>query len=82
MSPSQNNKVFMSGGLDKKLCVWNIPQKRVVHSTVLDEMITAAAFVSSLNDHLIAVGTESGGLLFFDTVVSVGSLIRQTNQLT
>lgn len=62
--------MFLSGGLDKKLCVWNIPQKRIAHSAVLEEMITSATFVPSTADNCVVVGTDSGRVLVYAMDVS------------
>jgi hypothetical protein len=64
----QNNKVFMSGGLDKRIYVWNIPRKRIAFQVEIGDMITAGAFVSDKGEYLV-VGTDTGKLLFCETEV-------------
>jgi WD40 repeat protein len=74
----QNNKVFMSGGLDKRIYVWNIPRKRIAFQVDIGDMITAGAFVSDKGEYLV-VGTDTGKLLFCETEVRpVSSLTGRT----
>lgn len=61
-----NNKVFMSGGLDKRIYVWNIPRKRIAFQVEIGDMITAGAFVSDKGEYLV-VGTDTGKLLLCET---------------
>ncbi len=70
----------MSGCLDKKLYVWNIPRKRVGYMVEGKEMITAAAFVPEFTDskeegtpnpnYYLAVATDTGKILFYEAEVS------------
>jgi len=61
-----NNQVFISGGLDKRIYLWNITHGQVVCQVDIPDVITACAFLSSKGEQLI-VGTDAGRLLFYDT---------------
>jgi len=65
----QNNQVFISGGLDKRIYLWNITHGQVVCQVDIPDVITACAFLSSKGEQLI-VGTDAGRLLFYDTEVT------------
>ncbi len=66
----------MSGGLDKRIYVWNIPRKRIAFQVEIGDMITAGAFVSDKGEYLV-VGTDTGKLLFCETEVRSLRLIHQ-----
>lgn len=64
----------MSGGLDKRIYVWNIPRKRIAYQVEISDMITAGAFVPEKGEYLV-VGTDTGRLLFCETEVSYQALL-------
>jgi len=61
-----NNKVFLTGGLDRKVCVWNLPRDKVVYMEKLQESITAASFTGHHGKYLLA-GTDVGKIYLFET---------------
>lgn len=54
---------FLSGSLDQKLRIWNIPEHRVTDWTDVHEMITAAAF--SRDGKRAVVGSYKGKCRFY-----------------
>lgn len=62
----------MSGSLDGKLRLWNIPDKRVALWNEIDgptKLITAANFIQ--NGRFSVIGTYDGRCIFYDTEVTV-----------
>eukprot|EP00873_Tetraselmis_striata_P042217 jgi/Tetstr1/462481/TSEL_007472.t2 len=58
-----DDKVFMSGAIDGKVRLWNIPQTRVMGFADCQEMITAASF--SPGGDKVAAGTMAGRCRFY-----------------
>ncbi|KAI8498978.1 WD repeat-containing protein 44 [Branchiostoma belcheri] len=64
----RDDRYFLSGSLDGKLRLWNIPDKKVALWNELDgdiKLITAANFCE--NGRFAVVGTYDGRCIFFDT---------------
>lgn len=67
----QDDRYFLSGSLDGKLRLWNIPDKRVALWNEIDgptKLITAANFIQ--NGRFSVIGTYDGRCIFYDTEVS------------
>ena len=60
-----NDKFFMSGSLDGKIRLWNIPDLRVVDWVDIGEMVTSCAF--SADGERSVVGTHKGSCHFYGT---------------
>lgn len=74
---SQDDRYFLSGSLDGKLRLWNIPDKKVALWNEVDgqtRLITAANFCQ--NGKYAVIGTYDGRCIFYDTEVSVCSYER------
>lgn len=74
-SSFQDDRYFLSGSLDGKLRLWNIPDKKVALWNEVDgqtRLITAANFCQ--NGKYAVIGTYDGRCIFYDTEVlsSVG----------
>lgn len=73
----QDDRYFLSGSLDGKLRLWNIPDKKVALWNEVDgqtRLITAANFCQ--NGKYAVIGTYDGRCIFYDTeVLSSLSLI-------
>lgn len=67
-----DDKYFLSGSLDNKIRIWNIPEHRVVDWTDMREMVTACTYTA---DGSVSSSLESGGLLmrFYRVVESLVS---------
>jgi WD repeat-containing protein 44 len=39
-----DDRYFISGSLDEKVCIWNIPNREIVDWNDLHEMVTAACY--------------------------------------
>jgi WD40 repeat protein len=64
----QDDRYFLSGSLDGKLRLWNIPDKKVALWNEVEgptKLITAANFVQ--NGKFAAVGTYDGRVIFYNT---------------
>jgi len=61
-----NDKYFVSGSLDGKLRLWNIPDHRVVDWVDIGEMVTAACFQS--DGRCVVAGSYRGKCHFYQTV--------------
>jgi len=61
-----NDKYFVSGSLDGKLRLWNIPDHRVVDWVDIGEMVTAACFQS--DGQCVVAGSYRGKCHFYQTV--------------
>ncbi|CEH16150.1 WD40 repeat-containing protein [Ceraceosorus bombacis] len=61
----KDDRFFLSGSLDGKLRLWNIPLKRVQCSQEVPGLITACAFTHS--GATACVGTFAGAALFYNT---------------
>ena len=61
-----NDKYFVSGSLDGKLRLWNIPDHRVVDWVDIGEMVTAACFQS--DGKCVVAGSYRGKCHFYQTV--------------
>ncbi|PIK60633.1 WD repeat-containing protein 44 [Apostichopus japonicus] len=64
----KDDRYFLSGSLDGKLRLWNIPDKRVALWNEIDgptKLITAANFIQ--NGRFSAIGTYDGRCIFYDT---------------
>lgn len=69
--PIQDDRYFLSGSLDGKLRLWNIPDKKVTLWNELSgssNLITTANFC--YNGRLAVVGTYDGKCIFYTTEVS------------
>lgn len=69
-SCSQDDRYFLSGSLDGKLRLWNIPDKKVALWNEVDgqtRLITAANFCQ--NGKYAVIGTYDGRCIFYDTEV-------------
>lgn len=67
---SQDDRYFLSGSLDGKLRLWNIPDKKVALWNEVDgqtRLITAANFCQ--NGKYAVIGTYDGRCIFYDTEV-------------
>lgn len=67
---SQDDRYFLSGSLDGKLRLWNIPDKKVALWNEVDgqtKLITAANFCQ--NGKYAVIGTYDGRCIFYDTEV-------------
>ena len=58
-----NDKYFISGSLDGKLRMWNIPDLRVVDWVDIGEMVTSTAFAA--DGTRVVVGTHKGKCHFY-----------------
>uniref|UniRef100_A0A7S1T0F1 WD repeat-containing protein 44 n=1 Tax=Tetraselmis chuii TaxID=63592 RepID=A0A7S1T0F1_9CHLO len=58
-----NDKVFMSGSIDGKVRLWNIPRIHVLDFADCHQMVTAASF--SPDGDQVAVGTMAGKCRFY-----------------
>lgn len=70
-SSFQDDRYFLSGSLDGKLRLWNIPDKKVALWNEVDgqtRLITAANFCQ--NGKYAVIGTYDGRCIFYDTEVS------------
>lgn len=66
----QDDRYFLSGSLDGKLRLWNIPDKKVALWNEVDgqtKLITAANFCQ--NGKYAVIGTYDGRCIFYDTEV-------------
>ncbi|KAG4254672.1 hypothetical protein BFJ72_g15194 [Fusarium proliferatum] len=62
----RDDRFFLAGSLDSQLRLWSIPDRKVVHSALAGESITAVAFTP---DGKFAIcGLLNGICTFFDTV--------------
>ncbi|KDN53648.1 WD40 repeat-like protein, partial [Tilletiaria anomala UBC 951] len=61
----KDDRFFISGSLDGKLRLWNIPAKKVQASQEVPGLITACTFTQS--GATACVGTFSGAALFYET---------------
>lgn len=68
-SDEQNNRRFVSGGLDKKLLVWNVQKKKVKTCVELDDMITALALLP--DGKSVVIGTDTGKVSVYETTVNI-----------
>lgn len=71
----QDDRYFLSGSLDGKLRLWNIPDKKVALWNEVDgqtRLITAANFCQ--NGKYAVIGTYDGRCIFYDTEVCVCSV--------
>jgi len=71
----QDDRYFLSGSLDGKLRLWNIPDKKVAlwnEVSGATKLITAANFC--LNGRFAVVGTYDGRCIFYSTDVSCMSV--------
>lgn len=69
-SSFQDDRYFLSGSLDGKLRLWNIPDKKVALWNEVDgqtRLITAANFCQ--NGKYAVIGTYDGRCIFYDTEV-------------
>lgn len=67
---TQDDRYFLSGSLDGKLRLWNIPDKKVALWNEVDgqtRLITAANFCQ--NGKYAVIGTYDGRCIFYDTEV-------------
>ena len=63
---TQDDRFFLSGSLDCKLRLWNIPDKKVAYWNELDsQLITAVGF--SLDGRISVAGSFTGLCLFYET---------------
>ncbi|KAJ2102333.1 hypothetical protein GGI09_001270 [Coemansia sp. S100] len=64
----RDDRLFISGSLDCRLRLWDIPARGVRHWTKLPDaqMVTAVAFTSPRADHIVA-GTYRGMCVFYST---------------
>ncbi|ORX74312.1 WD40 repeat-like protein, partial [Linderina pennispora] len=62
----RDDRTFISGSLDCKLRLWDIPARSVRHWTKLPDgqMVTSVAFTSPRGDHIVA-GTYRGMCVFY-----------------
>jgi len=68
----QDDRYFLSGSLDGKLRLWNIPDKKVAlwnEVSGATNLITAANFC--LNGRFAVVGTYDGRCIFYNTEVKL-----------
>ncbi|POI31255.1 hypothetical protein CIB84_004993 [Bambusicola thoracicus] len=68
LSWSKDDRYFLSGSLDGKLRLWNIPDKKVALWNEVDgqtKLITAANFCQ--NGKYAVIGTYDGRCIFYDT---------------
>ncbi|KAK3240730.1 hypothetical protein CYMTET_49450 [Cymbomonas tetramitiformis] len=59
-----NDKFFLSGSLDEKLRLWNIPDHKIADWVHVHEMITAACFSSDGNT--VAAGSYKGKCWYYE----------------
>ncbi|KAK2506451.1 hypothetical protein MC885_000204, partial [Smutsia gigantea] len=74
LSWSKDDRYFLSGSLDGKLRLWNIPDKKVALWNEVDgqtKLITAANFCQ--NGKYAVIGTYDGRCIFYDTEILVTS---------
>ncbi|KAJ1775141.1 hypothetical protein LPJ54_003875, partial [Coemansia sp. RSA 1824] len=64
----RDDRLFISGSLDCRLRLWDIPARSVRHWTRLPEgqMVTSVAYTGSKGDHIVA-GTYQGMCVFYST---------------
>ncbi|KAI8319673.1 WD40 repeat-like protein, partial [Martensiomyces pterosporus] len=64
----RDDRLFISGSLDCKLRLWDIPARGVKHWTKLPDgqMVTSVAFTGPKGDHIVA-GTYRGMCVFYST---------------
>ncbi|KAJ2724045.1 hypothetical protein GGI07_002250 [Coemansia sp. Benny D115] len=64
----RDDRLFVSGSLDCRLRLWDIPARGVRHWTGLPDgqMVTAVSFVGSQGDRIVA-GTYRGMCVFYET---------------
>ncbi|KAJ2497846.1 hypothetical protein GGH96_004801 [Coemansia sp. RSA 1972] len=64
----RDDRLFISGSLDCRLRLWDIPARSVRHWTRLPEgqMVTSVAYTGSKGDHIVA-GTYRGMCVFYST---------------
>ncbi len=60
-----DDRFFLAGSLDSKLRLWSIPDKSVVFSALVPDMITAASFTP--DGKTCIAGTLGGLCVFYDT---------------
>lgn len=76
----KDDRYFLSGSLDGKLRLWNIPDKKVAlwnEVSGTTKLITAANFC--LNGRFAVVGTYDGRCIFYNTDVSSTSVFGGIN---
>lgn len=77
---TQDDRYFLSGSLDGKLRLWNIPDKKVALWNEVDgqtRLITAANFCQ--NGKYAVIGTYDGRCIFYDTEVYTHTLLHPAN---
>ena len=76
----KDDRYFLSGSLDGKLRLWNIPDKKVTLWNELDgqtKLITAVNFCQ--NGKIAIVGSYDGRCIFYHTDVSIFILLKRKN---
>jgi len=72
----QDDRYFLSGSLDGKLRLWNIPDKKVALWNEVEgvtKLITAANFC--MNGKLAVVGTYDGRCIFYSAEVTILTIV-------
>ena len=69
----QDDRYFLSGSLDGKLRLWNIPEKKVTMWNEVSSLITTANFCH--NGKFAVAGTYDGKCIFYTTEVNAQLLI-------
>ena len=64
----QDDRYFLSGSLDGKLRLWNIPEKKVTMWNEVSSLITTANFCH--NGKFAVAGTYDGKCIFYTTEVN------------
>lgn len=72
----KEERYFLSGSLDKKLRVWNIPENRVVDWAPTPQMITAVCFTPQ--GKMAVAGLYSGEVIFYQTDVFLSRVLYIT----
>ena len=67
----QDDRYFLSGSLDGKLRLWNIPEKKVTMWNEVSSLITTANFCH--NGKFAVAGTYDGKCIFYTTEVNTQS---------
>lgn len=65
----QDDRYFLSGSLDGKLRLWNIPEKKVTMWNEVSSLITTANFCH--NGKFAVAGTYDGKCIFYTTEVNL-----------
>lgn len=70
-----DDNVFLSGSLDAKLRLWDIPARKVVDWTDLHEMVTAACYTPDGQVHLNSI------MVFTNAIILVSCTLKHASDL-